>query len=287
MTPADPVARYYDRNTLRFLIAGGGARALAIHRELWGEGVRTAEEAKRYVNRLVEEQVRGLGAAPEVVDLGCGVGGTLLHLAERIPAAHLHGLTISARQAGLARRFVRLRGHGRRCRIHHGDFETLRLDVRADAAVGIEAFAHARSPAGFLDAAAAHLRVGGRLVLVDDFLARDDARLSPDERRRVELLRRGWRLSSAVTADACVGAARRSGLHLLEDRDLTPLVRPGRPRDRAVALLAPWLERLGLVDVPFFGNMIGGNALQEGLREGFLRYRMLVFERVGPAVAAS
>ena len=124
-------------------------------------------------------------------------------------------------------------------------------------------------------------------MLVDDFLARDDARLSPNERRRVELLRRGWRLSSAVTADACVRAARQSGLDLLEDRDLTPLVRPGRPRDRAVALLAPWLERLGLVDVPFFGNMIGGNALQEGLREGFLRYRMLVFERVGPAFAAS
>ena len=29
----------------------------------------------------------------------------------------------------------------------------------------------------------------------------------------------------------------------------------------------------------FFGNMIGGNALQIGLREGFLSYRMLSFRK--------
>jgi hypothetical protein len=46
-----------------------------------------------------------------------------------------------------------------------------------------------------------------------------------------------------------------------------------------IAVVAPLFERLGLAGVPFFGNMIGGNALQIGLREGLLRYRMLSFRR--------
>ena len=32
-------------------------------------------------------------------------------------------------------------------------------------------------------------------------------------------------------------------------------------------------------DVPVFGNMIGGNALQNGIREGVLTYRLLRFRR--------
>jgi hypothetical protein len=40
--------------------------------------------------------------------------------------------------------------------------------------------------------------------------------------------------------------------------------------------------RLGLGRIPFYGNMIGGNALQIGLREGVLRYELLVLRRQVP-----
>jgi hypothetical protein len=46
-----------------------------------------------------------------------------------------------------------------------------------------------------------------------------------------------------------------------------------------VALASPVAASLGLARVPFYGNMIGGNALQIGLREGFLKYRLLVFRQ--------
>jgi len=280
MNGHDPVARYYDRNTLRFLLFGGGTRTLSIHRELWGPGVDTPASAKRYVNALIEQEVRALALDhPTVLDLGCGVGGTLLHLAERFPGGDLHGVTISGRQHALARGFAARRGLSGRCHLHHADFEEMRLDIRADAAIAVEAFAHASRPSRFFEAAAGHLRERGRLILVDDFLARNEADLDARARHHVGLFRSGWRLGSLCTAAACADAARGTGLRLVQDTDLTGLVRPGRPRDRMIARLSPWFERLGLVDIPFFANMIGGNALQAGLREGFLRYRMLTFER--------
>ena len=75
--------------------------------------------------------------------------------------------------------------------------------------------------------------------------------------------------------------ARRQGLALETNIDLTSLTRPGtRLRDHVIALTSPLCERVGLAEVPFFGNVIGGHALQLGLRDGFLQYRLLVFRKV-------
>jgi len=295
MTTADPVAHYYDRNTGRFLRFGGGRDALAIHRELWGPGVRTATDAKRYVNRLLGDRLGPVGHPPTtaaastltVVDLGCGVGGTLFDLADRFPDGVMHGVTVSPAQVALARDLATRRGVAGRVHFHLGDFERLGSEGRgphgvpvdAQAAVAVESFAHASDPdAFFRTAAGCVLRPGGRLLLVDDFLTHPVEALDARGRRWVRAFAEGWRLGSVLTPDAVASHAARAGFVVREDLDLTPLVRLGRPRDHAIRVIAPGLERLGLSRVPFFGNMIGGNALQEGLRNGVLAYRMLVFE---------
>ena len=71
----------------------------------------------------------------------------------------------------------------------------------------------------------------------------------------------------------------RHQLSLRKDLDLSGYTRPGsRLRDLVIALSSPMFDRLGLAGVPFFGNMIGGHALQIGLKDGYIRYRLLVFE---------
>jgi SAM-dependent methyltransferase len=286
MASPDHVARYYDRNTSRFLRFGGGSSALAIHRELWGPGVTTATEAKRYVNRILADEIPN--DAEAVLDLGCGVGGTMFDLASRFPTATLHGVTLSPRQVQLAEGFAKERGLADRCHFHLGDFESLRLEaeqgapLRANAVLSIEAFAHAADPEAFFATARRHLDgPRGRVIVVDDFLTRDPSILPARQQGLVETFRSGWRLGSLVTAQECAAAARPSGFELVANRDLTPLIRPGRPRDRVIARFAPIFARLGLVRLPFFSNMIGGDALQRGIREGVFEYRMLVFGAIG------
>jgi hypothetical protein len=115
---------------------------------------------------------------------------------------------------------------------------------------------------------------------VDDFLAFETDAL--DERRRasVERFRSGWRVPGICTAERFVQEAGAHGLVLERRVDLTPLVRPGsRARDRLVAAVSPLLERFDLARIPFCGNVIGGNALQVGLREGFLRHELLILRK--------
>jgi SAM-dependent methyltransferase len=278
------VARYYDRNTRRFLRFGGGADALAIHRELWGPGVASSTDAKRYVNRLLGDEIESSGVARSaVLDLGCGVGGTLFELAVRFPGARMYGVTISVAQKEIAETVAHRLGVDDRCTFHVGDFHDLQLglndgpELGASTVVAVESFAHATDPAAFFRTAARHLSADGRLIVVDDFLALHRTELTAADAALVGRFEDGWRLGTLLTADEARKAARAAGLISIGEVDLTPLIRLGRPRDRVIAAVAPVLDLFGLVRVPFCGNMIGGNALQQGLARGVLAYRMLTF----------
>jgi SAM-dependent methyltransferase len=162
-----------------------------------------------------------------------------------------------------------------------GDFHTADLGMRADAVLAIESFAHSDDADAFLANAARHLRPGGRLIVADDFLASEPEALSGRQRLRVEQLRAGWRVPAVCTSARLAELAAAHGLATEKVVDLTPLTRPGsRVRDRLIAAVSPLLARLALAHIPFWGNIIGGNALQVGLREGFLRYQLLVLRRL-------
>jgi SAM-dependent methyltransferase len=287
------VAGYYDSNTPRFLLVGRGRAAHAMHRELWGPGVGSAFDAADHINHVVGDEIAALDSAaragadptysaPTILDFGCGVGGTLFHLAGRFPEARLAGITVSPRQAAIAEGLAGELGLTNRCSIPLGDFQVTDLGLSADVIVAVESFAHSDGADGFLASATRHLRPGGHLILADDFLAREEETLHRDQRRCVLEFRTGWRVPAVCTVEHFVQAATARGLRPLRSVDLTSLTRPGsRVRDRLVGALRPLFARLGLARRPFFGNIIGGGALQVGLREGFIRYQLLVLRRDG------
>lgn len=275
---------YYDANTRRFLLVGGSGDALAIHRPLWGPGVRNAVEAAAYVNTVIRgEAARHLGRAPRAVcDLGCGVGGTLFHLAGAWPEAALTGVTISAVQKARAEAEATRRGLSARCTLRHTDFtaEPLAEDAgRADLAIAVEAHVHAQSADAFLKGAARYITPGGLLIVVDDMAVRDADSLSAAERRLLDRFQRGWRLGHVPTRAGLRAAARKAGFQALALRDLTPMIRLDRLRDRVLHIVAPAAQAVGLNRWPIFGNMIGGDALTRMYRLGTLGYTCMVMRK--------
>jgi cyclopropane fatty-acyl-phospholipid synthase-like methyltransferase len=285
MTESQSALRdYYETNTRLFLHLSGGRSTYSLHRPVWGEGVSSRAEAFAYPYRLVAREVEALpdpGEPVRVLDLGCGVGGGVFHLVEesRGPVSAT-GVTLSPTQVRLARREARRRGCSGACSFRLGNFLDLPALPAVDLAYAIEAFVLASDPAQFFREAAAAIRPGGRLVLIDDLLAPTAQRSGADGRaqRWIRTFRAGWQAAGLRSADTVRSLAREEGFVCRDDRDLTPALHLDRPRDRliawAVVPLRPLLWRWA-----YFRGLIGGHALQQCLKRGLIRYRCLVFER--------
>jgi cyclopropane fatty-acyl-phospholipid synthase-like methyltransferase len=278
------VADYYDANTRRFLRFGEGSGHGAIHRCVWTPDAATTDEAADTVNRLIIERLRGHVPQGDgrVLDLGCGVGATMIRLAQAMDV-RVTGVTISRVQAEVGARRLAADGLSERCHILCADFAELPAEPRYHAIVAIESVVHSPSLADLIPSLAARLQPGGRLILCDDWMTEKDRGAAARERCLAQF-RAGWRIGSLHTVAELDAMAGRAGLRLLEDLDLTSYLRLGRPRDRVIDLVVQATRRLPwigdrLVEKPFWANMIGGSALQAGLGRRWLEYRLLVLER--------
>ena len=273
------VQRYYDRHTATFLRYGQGGGAGAIHRAVWGPGVETREAAFHYVEDCIAEQLRATlpaVAEPSIVDLGCGVGGSLCYLAKRLPIRGA-GVTLSPVQARLAAERIRAAGLDDRIRCLEGDYADPGLDLpAADLVYAIESFVHGPDPAGFFAQCARVVRPGGLLLICDDV-----RRTGGDgaARRAIDRFRRGWRINTLLDREALHTLAAEAGFEHRSTQDLTSFLETGRPRDRAIGVLAAlvgWLP----VDSKL-GHLTGGSALQTCLRRGWIGYDLALFRRAG------
>src|SRR6476620_9428071 len=75
----DRVREYYDSNSDAFERLGQGKTA--IHRAVWAQGVVSRVQAFAYVDALIAERAADLGDTPRLLDLGCGLGASLIQIA--------------------------------------------------------------------------------------------------------------------------------------------------------------------------------------------------------------
>jgi tocopherol O-methyltransferase len=279
-SPAD-IQRYYDRNTPAFVALGQGGSVGAIHRAVWGPGVRRHEDAFRYVEDRIAERIRRLPLdidTPHILDLGCGVGAGLCYLAEQLPSILATGITLSPVQAQFARERVRQAGLSARVTCLEGDYCDVPASVRpADVAYAIESFVHGPDPERFFAQCGRILRPGGLLVICDDFSRPTNA---PAAASAIERFKRGWHINTLLDRGELQALARRAGFEHDSTADLSSYLQLNRPRDRAIkALIAftGWLP----VHWSRLDHLVGGSALQECLERGWIGYDLAVFQRVG------
>jgi SAM-dependent methyltransferase len=276
----EQIARYYDRNTPRFLRYGGSGEAAALHRQIWGPGVASAGQAFLYLNRYTVQAIapclRQDKQQALILDLGCGAGGTTTWLAQQL-GVKVIGITNSQVQHRLAgERAARLGLEGQ-CRFIRGDFMNLPALDPADAVVAIESLVHAANAGDFFAQAASSLAPGGRLVVCDDFLS-PEACVPGAPRQAGKWLQRftsGWHLNSLIPMMAAISLAEQAGLVLIRRDDLTPYLRLYRPPVLGL------MKRLTRLPLPFayWHNLSGGTALQVCVQNKWTQYLALVWEK--------
>ena len=285
-TAVEDVRDYYDQNTARFERYGQGKRTGAIHRAVRPQPTDAERDPLRTLDRLVLAELATLRerfAPPlHVLDLGCGVGASLVYLASELPIVAT-GVTLSGVQAARARERVEAHGLEDRIEILEGSYLELPATLPAAAlAFSLEAFVHSPDPTAYFQASAERVAHGGLLVVCDDFLSASAAGTaaapSPRDQQRLADVRSGWHASSLVSAAEASELAARAGFLLEKNVDLSARLELGRPRDLAIALFVA-LARPFRPSGQWFRSLLGGSALQRALGSGLIEFRCLVFRR--------
>lgn len=278
------VAQYYDNNTKRFLRFGKHKGTQNIHQALWTEGITSLEEAVNYANSLILREIDAINASKRVgirvLDLGCGVGGSLDFLAKNSSEENKYeGITISPLQASLAQQKFQSLKKGNAVSIRQGDFLHLPSGPPVDLAYAIEAFVHAADAQQFFTSVSTRLQKDSRLILIDDFRT-SKATQNEQEKQLLHDFQQGWHANSLITPSTAETLAKNVNLHLIQQINLTSLLKIGRPRDKAIGLMSrlfgKWMRKS-----TYFQSLTGGFAKQQCIRRNLVNYQMLVFEKNG------
>jgi len=160
----------------------------------------------------------GVGADCEVLDVGCGIGGTACHLASHTGARFV-GVNPNDAQIALARELARASGMEGRVAFERGSASELPCDDASfDVVLFFESPCHFPDRARFFREARRVLRPGGRLA-GEDWLAAEDLDAQATT-RWIRPICQTWAIPSLGTRSQYAADMRAGGLSVREAIDL-------------------------------------------------------------------
>ena len=248
------------------------AGLLAIHYGLWGPDTKSDREALLHANRTL---VRGcdLGPGRRVLDAGCGVGGTVIWLAQEY-GVHAVGLTNCEPHVALAMEQAEQRGVGHLVEFRYGDFMEMPFaDACFDAVLNHETYCYAPDKLAYLRGVCRVLKPAGRWQAVDGFLS--DKSLSESEERIHADMQRGWRTRPLERWRSVLATLDQAGFEGIDEQGLDSQVAPATEK-----LCKLWKFFGPFITPPsrrwaYEEFMEGVLKFDEGLREGVFTYRLI------------
>jgi cyclopropane fatty-acyl-phospholipid synthase-like methyltransferase len=281
MSSDSGIVDYYNQTHLGYRLFWGLDQAFSMH-----YGLHDAQHIGHVA--AVLNLIRYLSAtanvtsSDEVLDIGCGFGGSAIWLAKNI-GCRVTGIDINPREIAFARRQAQKEGIADRLRFIEMDYREMdRLDAGAFSVVWqIETLIYA-DRRKFIADAYRRLRPGGRLV-VADYFSRAGSYAS-GEREILDRWVIGWAGKDLVSANEFISYLSESGFHRIQFQDKSEGVMPSSRRmSRFCTLTAPLgraLELVGLRTRLQTENSIGAVLQYDALKRGLWVYGVVSAERV-------
>lgn len=190
--------------------------SLAIHYGYWDETVRSFPESLIRMNEVMMEAAAIL-PTDRVLDAGCGVGGSSIYLAKRL-GCRVTGISLSERQVSQAQKNAVTRAVEDKVEFLVMDYaDTTFPDASFDVVWGCESICYADDKSAFIREAYRVLKPGGRLVVADGFVTKQEHNDHPVIRKWLE----GWQVNYLETADRFTASMQSAGFEKIQQRDIT------------------------------------------------------------------
>jgi ubiquinone/menaquinone biosynthesis C-methylase UbiE len=167
----EDVIRYYERFWSKSELWWETDKTLAIHFGYYDKGITSHTEAVFYMNDVSWQLLRLNAETPvQILDAGCGVGGTSIYLAQKYPRVSFTGITIAPTHVTMAERFATRRHVTANTRFLEQNYcETSFPDNSFDGVIALESVNYARQKEDLIKEMYRVLKPGGRFAILDGF----------------------------------------------------------------------------------------------------------------------
>lgn len=167
----EDVIRYYERFWSKSELWWDTDKTLAIHLGYYDKGISSHTDAVLHMNDVSWDLLSLNAQTPlQILDAGCGVGGTSIYLAQKYPKVSFTGITIVPTHTSMAERFAEKRHVTMNTRFILQNYcQTSFPDNTFDGIIALESINYARSNEDLLRELYRILKPGGRLAVIDGF----------------------------------------------------------------------------------------------------------------------
>ena len=214
----DRVRKHYDRLSFLYRMFWGEH----LHHGYWNGGETAVQAQVQLMEQLAQRA--GIHRGAKVLDIGSGVGGSALWLADTF-GCQVTGMTISRVQAGMAARKAKARGLSERVRFEVNDANQWKPEAESFDVVWImESSEHFPDKKHFFERCALALKPGGTLA-VCAWLRRDGA-MPAGEQKLVTTIAEAMMSASLDSLSSYREWMRDAGLTVTAAEDITRHVEP-------------------------------------------------------------
>ncbi len=281
MSLANDIAAFYDDTTALWESVWGEH----LHHGHYGDDGRVKKDPRRAQVDLIEQLLGfgGVARAREIVDVGCGIGGSSFYLAERYHA-RVTGMTLSPWQAGRARERAATQGLGERVRFLVCDATQPPLgDAHFDLVWSCESAEHMADKDNLMRVFHRLLAPGGVMVMATWCRREPPPELGAMERRLLDGLCRDYHLPPLVPLSRLVEAATAAGLGHVRSDDWTRAVAPFWGAVARSALTLPGLRGLARTGRTGIKAALAIRHMWLGYRLGTIRFGVVTGAKAGDA----
>ncbi len=179
--------------------------------------------ALKSLNRKVLNMLILGKPSQKLIDLGCGMGGTMIQATNEFPNLEIKGVSISQTQTQIGNQ--KLAKQSSPNQIIQGDYEALPFpDDKFDGAYAIESFCHSGCSSKALSEAYRVLKPGAKLVISDAFTKQE---FMPNSALKIKYaMQNKWRLKELISIEKCYERANEVGFRLSSIEDISFRVAP-------------------------------------------------------------
>jgi tocopherol O-methyltransferase len=271
---------YYDKTQIDYNLFWMNKINLAMHYGFWDDNTKNLHEALLNENKVLAEELE-VDSKSNVLDAGCGVGGTAIWIAENY-GSKVTGITIVAKQIEQATNNAKKRKVDHLVDFKEMDFcDTDFTDGSFDKIYAIESMCHAQDKNDFIKEIYRMLKPGGVMVIADAFI--ESAEMSEKNKTQYSHWLEGWALPNLPVLKNFHDDLIKAGFTNIKDTNTNKLIQKSAKRIYRIGkVFYPFdktCNKLGLVSDTTFKSTVAMLAQYRLFSEGAMQYHLIKAEK--------